>query len=159
IGGNDGGHDAADAVENGDGRIVALGSEAAIEHDVTIEQGADGVDQRIVLVVAFHEDGVKAGDGAGTEGARALDETGEQSEDRGRIAFGGGRLAGGESDFALRHGETGERIDYQQNVLAAGAKIFGDSSGGETGADAKQRVLVRSGDDDDGALAACFAER
>src|SRR6266849_2961781 len=102
-GGDDGGHDAADAVEDGDRRIVALGSEAAIE------EGAGGVDQGIVFVVAFHENGVEGGDGAGTEGARALDEAGEQSKDRGRVAFGGRRLAGGESDFALRHGETGER--------------------------------------------------
>ncbi len=126
---------------------------------MAVEQGAGGVDQRIVFVVAFHEHGVEAGDGAGAEGAGALDEAGKQSEDRGRVAFGGGRFAGGESDFALRHGETGERIDDQQNVLAAGAEIFGDGRGGESGADAEQRVLVGSGDDDDGTAAAFFAER
>src|ERR1019366_752213 len=100
--------DAADAVEDGDRRIVALGSEAAIEHDVAVEEGAGGVDEGIVFVVAFHENGVEAGDGTGAEGAGPLNEAGEQSKDRGRVAFGGGRLAGGESDFALRHGEPGE---------------------------------------------------
>ena len=46
---------------------MALGSKAAIEHDVAVEQRAGGVDQRIVFVVAFHQHGVEGGDGAGTE--------------------------------------------------------------------------------------------
>ena len=76
----------------------------------------------------------------------------------GRVAFGGGRLAGRESDFALRHGQPGKRIDHQQDVLAARTEIFGDGGGRESGADAEQRVLVGGGDDDDGAAAAFVAQ-
>ena len=93
-----------------------------------------------------------------SEGAGPLDEAGEQSKDRGRVALGGGRLARGQSDFALRHGQTGERVDDQQHVLAAGAEIFGDGGGGQAGADAKQRILVGGRNDDDGTAAAFLAE-
>ena len=156
---DNGGHDAADAVEDRNRRVVALCGEAPIEHDVAVEQRASSVNQRIVFVVAFHEHGVEAGDGTGAEGTGALDQAGQQSEDRGRVAFGGGRLAGGESDFALRHGKAGKRIDNQQHVLAAGAEIFGDSGGRQTGANAKQRILVGGGDHDNRTAAARFAER
>ena len=60
---------------------MALGGKTAIEHDVAVEEGAGGVDQGIVFVVALHENGVEAGDGAGAEGTRPLDEPGEQSKD------------------------------------------------------------------------------
>src|SRR5206468_2158765 len=43
----------------------------------------------------------------------------------GRIAFGRGRLTGRQSNLALRHRKTRERIDHQQNVLTDGSKILG----------------------------------
>ncbi len=36
---DDGGHDPADTVKDGDRRIVTLGSESAIEHDMAVEDG------------------------------------------------------------------------------------------------------------------------
>src|SRR5208337_1819354 len=158
-GGDDGGHDAADAVENGNRRIVALGGEATVEHNVALEQGTGSVDQGIVFVVAFHQHSIETGNGARGEGARPLDQPGEQSKDRGRVAFGGGGFARSQPDFALRHGQPGERVDHQQHVLAAGTKVFGDGDRGEAGTDAEQWVLVGGGHDNNGTPAAVFTER
>src|SRR5271165_2233161 len=155
----DGRHDAADAVQDRDWGIVILRREAAIEHNVAIEQGARGIHQGVVLVVAFHQNGIEAGDAAGGERPRAFDEAGEQREDRRRVALGGGWFASGESDFALGHRQAGQRVDYQQNVPAMRAEVFCDRRRRESGTNTEQWILIGSGDHDHGAVAAVFAQR
>src|SRR6185437_891126 len=78
-----------------DGRIVTAFGNPAREHDVSVEDGAGGVGDRIVLVVAFGEYGVERRDGAGSAGAvaRSLHELRQAREHRGGIALGGRRLA------------------------------------------------------------------
>ena len=75
---------------------------------------------------------------------------GSRLKDGGRVAFLAGRFAGGETDLALGHGEAGDGIHDQQNVLALIAEILGDGEGDETGADAQRRGPVGSGDHDHG---------
>ena len=79
------------------------------------------------------------------EMAGALEQLRQQREHRRRVALGGGRLAGGQSDFALGHGEARERIDHQQHVLALRGEIFRDGGGGQGRADARKRRLVGGG--------------
>ena len=79
--------------------------------------------------------------------ARPLHQLRQQGEDRGRVAAGGGRLAGGQADFALRQGEAGQRVHQQQHVLALVAEVFGDRRGGGGRMDADQGRLVAGGHD------------
>ena len=78
----------------------------ARQHDVSIEDGARAVGNGILLVVAFGEHGVERRDRADIRRgvARALHQLRQAREYRGRIALGGGRLADGEADLALRLG-------------------------------------------------------
>ena len=50
-------------------------------------------------------------------GAGALEQPGEQGEHRRRVAAGGGRLAGRQADLALGHGDAGEGVHHQHDVL------------------------------------------
>ena len=124
----------------------------------TIEQGPNGIDDRILLIVALHQDGVKRGDASAAKVSRAFDQACEFVEDGGGVALCGWRLARRKADFTLSHGETGEGIDDQKHVAALGGKGFGDRGCGERCAQPKKGRLVRGGDDDDGAPAALFAK-
>ena len=64
---------------------------------------------------------------------------GRSAKHRRRVAFLAGRLAGGQSDLALSHGQARDRIHDQQDVGALVAEILGDGHGDETGADAQRR--------------------
>ena len=65
----------------------------------------------------------QAGDGAlPGAGPGPLQQPRQLGEHRRRIALGGRRLAGGQADLALRHGEAGDRIHQHQHVLAVVAE-------------------------------------
>ena len=149
LGRGDGGRDAGDRLEDVDAREVAGGREAAGQHDVAVEDRAGGVADRLVHVVALDEDGVEAGDAAGLAGAGALEQLGEQGEDRRRVAAGGGHLAGRQADLALGHGEARDAVHHEHDVAALVAEVLGDAGGGQRGAQAHERRLVGGGDDDD----------
>ena len=72
-------------------------------------------------------------------------------EDGRRIALGGRRLAGGQADLALRHGEAGDAVHQAQHVLVLVAEVLGDRHGHIGGLAPHQRRLVGGGDDDDAA--------
>ena len=63
---------------------------------------------------------------------------------RWRIAFLAGRLSGGQSDFALRHGQPRHRIHHQQHVHALVAEVFRGGQRDERRADTKRRGTVGS---------------
>jgi hypothetical protein len=63
-------------------------------------------------------------------------------EHRRRIALGGGRLADGQRDLALRHGVAGQRIHDQQDVLALVAEVLGNRGGVGGALQAHQRRRV-----------------
>ncbi len=56
------------------GGIVSARREAAIEHDVPIEQRSCRIHQRILLIVAFHQHGIETRDAAGDRSARRVPE-------------------------------------------------------------------------------------
>ena len=80
--------------------------------------------------------------------AGALEDARQDGEDGGRVALLAGWLAGGQSDFALRHGQARHRIHHQQHVGALVAEIFGDGQRHEAGADAQRGRAVGGGSDD-----------
>ena len=62
-----GGHQPADRVQHLDGRIPALGGQRARKHDMPVEQRAHRIHQRILLIVALHQHGIKRRDRAGAK--------------------------------------------------------------------------------------------
>ncbi len=83
------------------------------KNDVSVEDCPDSVANWLVEIVAFHQHREKAGDGTSAKAAGALEDLGEQVEDRRRISFLTGRLTGGESNLALCHGEPGDGVHHQ----------------------------------------------
>ena len=83
---------------------------------------------------------------------------GSRPNTEGGIAARRGRLAGGQADLALGHGEARERIHHQQHVAALVAKVLGDRRGGQRRLDAHQRRLVAGGHDHHAAGQACRTE-
>ena len=132
--------------------------ELAVQHHVAVQDGPGGVGDGFVVVVAVHQHGVDAGDGAGFGGAGALQQPGQDGKGRRRVAAGGGRLAGGEADLALGHGHAGQGVHHQHHVLAAVPEGLGDAGGGEGCAHAHQGGFVGGGDHHDGAGQAGGAE-
>ena len=70
-------HQAADAAQNIDAWIVAARSQLAIEDDVSVENGTDGVGDRIVHVIAFNQDRVERRNAAFLEFSRPLKKPGQ----------------------------------------------------------------------------------
>src|SRR5208282_4483234 len=135
FGGTNRGHQAAQAIEDGNGRVVALRMEPAIENHVAVEEGSHGIDQRILLIVALHQDGVKSGDASSTEISSTLNEPRQKCKDGRSVPFRGWRFACRETDFSLGHGETRKRIDDEEYAFASGRKILGKGSSRECCAD------------------------
>jgi hypothetical protein len=71
---------------------------------VPVQNGARGVGDRIVLIVAFDQHRVERRDGADAAiaVAGALDQLRQTREHRRRITLGRGRFADGERNFTLR---------------------------------------------------------
>ena len=63
---------AAHGIEHLYGGIVPGGAEFARERDVAVEDGAHGVADGLVEIVAFHEDGEESGDGAAFRSCRRV---------------------------------------------------------------------------------------
>ena len=84
-------------------------------------------------------------DAAAVAGAGALQQFRQQREDRRRVALGGRRLADGQPDLALRHGEAGHRVHHQVDPAALVAEVLGDGRGEEAPAGADQRQPVGGG--------------
>ena len=100
--------------------------------DVAVEDRAGGVGDRLVEVVALDQHGVEAGDrlpsrpGRPARAAGAAARRPTAGSPRGRR-----RLAGRQADLALGHGDAGEAVHQQQDVLALVAEPLGDPGGGE----------------------------
>ena len=60
----------ADRVQDIDGRIVALARQLPRKDEVAVENGADGVADGLVEIVAFHQHGEEAGDRAAAGSCR-----------------------------------------------------------------------------------------
>jgi len=151
FGRDDVGHRPADALVDVYGRIESARGESAGEDDMAVEDGADGVGEGLVGVVAFHEDGVKAGDAAALIAAGSFEEFGEHGEYGRGVSPGGRGLAYGEP--YLSHGgcNAGYGVHDEEDVAATVAEIFGYGGGDEGSLDADEGGLVGRCGHDDGA--------
>jgi hypothetical protein len=95
---------------------MILRRQLARQNDVAVEDGAHRVADGLVEIVAFHQHGEEAGDGAAAKFPARSKILGQQIENRRRVAFLAGRLAGRQPDFALRHGQARDRIHHQQDA-------------------------------------------
>ena len=135
---------------NVDGRVVITGGKVTREHDVPVENGTHRVGDRLGLVISLDQHRVETGDAAAaTEAPGALEQPGEQREDRRRVSLGGGRLAGGQTNLPLRHGEARHRVHHQQHLTSLVAKVLGDGRGRVGGTEPEQRRAVRGRHHDD----------
>ena len=97
---------AADGIEHLNRGIVAGRPKLAREDDMSVEDGAERVADRLIKIVSLDQDGKKSGNGAVAKVARTFADLGEKGEDRRSVTLLAGRLSGGEADFALSHGEA-----------------------------------------------------
>ena len=101
---------------------------------------------RLVHIVAFHQDAIDCGDGAAfAYTTTSFEYLRKKVEYRWRVTARGWWLADRQADFPLRHRETGNRIDDQQDVLALISKIFGDGVSSVDGVSSHQGGLIRRG--------------
>ncbi len=135
----------ADRLQDIDGRIMPRRAQLARQNDVAVQNGAHRVADGFVEIVAFHQHGEKSGDGALAKSSGPLEDLRQQIKDRRRVAFLAGRLAGRQTDLALRHGQASHRIHHQQHVLALVAKIFRHRQRDKGGANAQRRGTIGSG--------------
>ena len=142
-----------------DGRIPALRRQRARQHHVAVEQRAHRIHQRILLIVALHQHGIKRGDRARAKLAGALHQPRQPREDRGRVALRRGRLAGRQSDLARGHGKARQRIEHQQHVLALRGKELRNGGRGQRRPHAQQRRLIGGRNHHHRARPALFAQR
>src|SRR4051794_38393848 len=94
---------AALALQDVDRWVVPRRGHLSREHDVSVENRAGCIRDRLVEVVAVDEDGVDAGDRSSGAGAGALEQSGQCGEDRRRITLGRWRLTDSEADLAPGH--------------------------------------------------------
>jgi hypothetical protein len=81
-------------LEHVDGGVVPGCPEMARKHDVPIEDGAHGIAEWFVEIVAFHQYREEARDGPLSEPPRTFENLRQKIEDRGRVALLAGRFAG-----------------------------------------------------------------
>src|SRR5690606_8601582 len=125
--------------------------ELAVEHDVAVENGACGVGDRVLLVVAFGQYGIEGSDRASVffgAVAGAFHQLRNLGKHRGRVAARNWGLANRQCQFALGLCEASERIHQQQYIEAAVAEIFGNGRGAPGAVQAHQWRIVGGGGDD-----------
>ncbi len=91
-------------------------------------------------------------------GTGALQQARQFGEGGRRVALGRRRLAGGQADLALGHGEARHAVHHAHDVLALVAEVFGDRHGHVGRLAPHQRRFVGCRDDDDAARHAVLAQ-
>ena len=127
-----------------DRRIAALFGDGAVEHDVSVEDAAHGIGDRVIVVVAVDQHRDDRGDRAlaGAARAGALEQLRQVGEHRGRIAARHRMLAGAGCDLAQRMREASDGIEHQQHAVATLAEMLGDAHRGVGRALAHHGALV-----------------
>ena len=130
-GGDDVVHHAGGRLRNINRRVMPFFCQRARQDNVSIQDRASRIGNRVLLVITFGQHRVKSRDGAAARRAitAALNQLGKARKARRWIAFGGGRLANGQRDFSLRHGITRQGIHQKQNMLALIPEILCDGAG------------------------------
>ena len=105
---------------------MAFVRQISIEYDMTIKNTAYRVSYRIVHIISFDKYSVESRDASVYRSTRAFEHSRKESENRRGISAARGRFTRGESHFALRLGETRDRVKQQIHVVALITEIFGD---------------------------------
>ena len=126
--------------------------------DVAIEQAPQGIADGLIGIVPLDENSVERRDTAPLVDTGALDELREHREDAGRIAASCGYLTGGQSNFALRHGESSDRVHEQEYIFSLISQRLCNGGGCFCGEDALWRGLVAGRDDGNALLASFFTQ-
>ena len=112
---------------------------------ISVALTSDGIDQRILLIVALHQHGVKSCNASLPKLAGTLDQLRESIKDRRGISLGRWRLTRRQTHLARSHGKTSQRVQYQQNVLALLREMFCDAGCRQRRPHAQERRLVGCG--------------
>src|SRR5579875_715600 len=99
--------------------------EVAVEDQVTVDQGAHRLRQRIVEPAVLGEDGRDQGDRAAACTSRALDELRELGKDARRIAAAPERFSVPECKLACTRRDARQAVDDQGDIESASAQRFG----------------------------------
>ena len=121
------------------------------QHQVTVDDRADRVPDRVVWVIAFNQHGVEPGDRTGVGGADPFQQPGQHGERRRREPTAAGDLACGQADLPLGDGEPGHAVHQQVDVQPGVTEGLADPGGGVGRVAAHQRRLIRRGHDDNAA--------
>ncbi len=156
--GGDGRHQAADALEDVDGRIVSAVGQFSAEDDVPVEERAGTIGDGVIQVVAFGQDRQDAGDASVGATAEPFNEPGHCGKDARTIPLGGRRFTGGQSDFPLCLRKACERIHHKEDIRALVAEVFGDGDGCKGRLDALDGSRIGSSHDNDASGKALRAE-
>ena len=120
---------------------------------MAVQNGARGVDDRIVLIVSVGEHGVDPRDrpAAFRRIARAFDQLGDRRKGRWRIPARRSRLAQKDADLARGVGHAGETVQYEEYALALRSQMLGHAGRQHRAAQAQIGGMVGRHRDDRGA--------
>ena len=116
---------------------------------MAVEYGPRGVRDRVVHIVAFHQDRVKPGNGPTGEVPSALEDLRQQLETRRRVSFLAPRLSARQANLPLGHRKPRDRIYDEQYIRSLIAEILGDRRCQKCRADPQGGRPVRGCHDDD----------
>jgi hypothetical protein len=86
------------------------------QNDVSVKNTAHGVGNRLVQIVAFHQNRVEAGDRTALTGSTPFKQLRQDRIDRRRKPAGRRPLTAGQTDLPLSPGKAGNRVKHQQYV-------------------------------------------
>src|ERR1700743_1240922 len=85
-------HQTADRVQDLNRRIPALGRQIARQNDMAVEKGSGSIDNRVLLVIALHQNRVEGDNTSLLKLSLSLNQSRHSPEDGWRIPLRGGRL-------------------------------------------------------------------
>src|ERR1039458_1150742 len=113
----------AHGMQDIDGGVVRGRGQPAGKDDVAIQDGAAGIANRLVEIVALHQNREEAGDRALLKPPGALQDFRKEIEDRGRVSFLAGRLAGRQADLPLGHGQARDGVHDEKDTAQMSVTI------------------------------------
>src|SRR5690348_2134795 len=126
-----------------DGGVMPRGAQFPRQNQMSIQNAADRIANRLVEIVTFHQHGEEAGDGAFFEMAGPFEYLWQHCENGWRVPLLTGRLARSEADLALCHGQARNGIHHEQNILALIAEILGYRQRYVAGSNTERRRTIR----------------
>ena len=114
-----------------------------VEYNVSVQNTAYRIGNRLVHVVAVNKYGIKSGNRTFCRSSAPLEQFRQYLKDARSVAAGCRRFPNCEADFTLSLGKAGNRIEKEHHILSLVAEIFGDCSGRICAADTGERAGIR----------------